>query len=180
MDLGKLTQQLSDTSSEKKLPPVDKWDPPFCGDMDLIIKSNGEWWHHGTPFTRAKLVSLFAGVLKKENEQYFLVTPVEKIGIKVEDVPFVIVDWRNDNGALKVKTQVGDEVEIGEEHPIELRHFSAEKTLVPYCLIRRNLWARLHQNVLYQWAEVATETQTENGNELMMQSNDYEFSLGLY
>jgi hypothetical protein len=178
MDLGKLTQQLSDTSPTKQMPPVEKWDPPFCGDMNLVIKSNGEWWHEGTPFTRARLVSLLSSVLKKEDEAYFLVTPVEKIGIQVEDVPFIVVDWR---------FEIGDEVNVGENHPIQLRPFTAEgndldntATLVPYCLIRRNLWARLHQNVMYQWAEIATETSTDKGKELIIKSNHYEFSLGVF
>jgi hypothetical protein len=187
MDLGKLTQQLTDASPTKQMPPVDKWDPPFCGDMNLVIKSNGQWWHEGTPFTRAKLVSLLSSVLKKEDEAYFLVTPVEKIGIQVEDVPFIVVDWRFEKGALLVKTQIGDEVQIWPDHPVQLRHFTADaneagnaETLVPYCLIRRNLWARLHQNVMYQWAEIATETNTEKGGELTLKSNDYQFSLGAF
>ncbi|MFT6702625.1 MAG: hypothetical protein ACJAUM_002501 [Pseudomonadales bacterium] len=198
MDLGKLSHQLSqqlshepsEVSSAKKIPPVELWDPPFCGDMDLVIKSNGQWWQGGTPFTRAKLVSLFSSVLKKENDDYFLVTPVEKIGIQVEDVPFLIVDWHFEDSILKVRTQVGDEVSIGPNNPIELRHFNATsnqtdaatsvETLVPYCLIRRNLWGRIHQNVMYQWAEIATERKTEHGNELIMHSQDYEFSLGTF
>jgi hypothetical protein len=190
MDISKLSQQLSDVSSAKKLPPVDQWNPPFCGNMDLVIKSNGQWWQGGTPFTRAKLVSLFSSVLKKETDEYFLVTPVEKIGIQVEDVPFVIVDWRLEDGALKVKTQVGDEVCISHDNPIELRYFTATSsqidatpiapTLVPYCLVRRNLWGRIHQNVMYQWAEVAVEQKTKLGNELIMQSLDYRFSLGIF
>ena len=113
-----------------------------------------------------------------------MVTPVEKIGIKVEDVPFIVVDWRFEKAALLVKTQIGDEVEIGPDNPIQLRHFTSEsdntETLVPYCLIRRNLWARLHQNVMYQWAEIATETGTDRGKELIMKSNQYEFSLGVF
>lgn len=185
MDLGKLTQQLNDSHSDRALPPVDKWDPAFCGDMNLVIKSNGQWWHEGTPFTRAKLVSLLSSVLKKEHDKYFLVTPVEKIGIQVEDVPFIIVDWRIEGNALKVKTQVGDEVEIGSDNPVELRPFAAENdksqtTLVPYCLVRRNLWARLHQNVMYQWAEMASEKSNAQGCHLVMKSNDYEFSLGQF
>jgi hypothetical protein len=184
MDLGKLTQQLSDTSPAKKMPPVEQWDPPFCGDMNLVIKRSGQWWHEGTPFTRAKLVSLLSSVLKKEDEKYFLVTPVEKIGIQVEDVPFIVVDWRFEDGALMVKTQIGDEVQVGPEHPIELRLFHADdgsaETLVPYCRIRRNLWARLHQNVMYQWAEIAKEAETSDGSELLMQSKEYEFSLGTF
>ena len=185
MDLGKLTQQLNENASSRTLPPVDKWNPPFCGDMNLVIKSNGQWWHEGTPFTRAKLVSLLSSVLKKEDEKYFLVTPVEKIGIQVEDVPFIIVDWHFDGATLKVRTQIGDEVSIGLDHPVELRMFAAQNskddiTMVPYCHIRRNLWARLHQNVMYQWAEIATEKSSADGNQLLMKSDDYEFSLGQF
>ena len=86
-----------------------------------------------------------------------------------------------------MKTQIGDEVEVGPEHPIELRPFvAAEKqlngnqTFVPYCLIRRNLWARLHQNVMYQWTEIATQSSTERGTELIIKSNNYTFSLGVF
>lgn len=179
MDLGAITQQLNAVQKEAKaLPPVESWDPDFCGNMNLIIKANGQWWHEGTPFTRAKLVSLLSSVLKKENDDYFLVTPVEKIGIQVEDVPFVIVDWAYEQGLLSASTQIGDTFEISEEHPVELREFKG--TLVPYCRVRRNLWARLHQNVLYQWVEQAKE-ETKNGKtELLLESGNYQFSIGSY
>jgi hypothetical protein len=179
MDLGAIAQQLSNAdSSQQAIPPVEKWDPPFCGDMNLVIKKSGQWWHEGTPFTRAKLVKLLASVLKKEDENYYLVTPVEKIGITVEDVPFVIVSWEQRNNVLYAKTQVGDTVEISQEHPVELREFN--DTLVPYCLVRSNLWARLHQNVLYQWIELA-ETSEKNGQQVVhLTSGTYNFEIGTY
>jgi hypothetical protein len=176
MDLGKLTQQLSDTSPAKKMPPVEQWDPPFCGDMNLVIKRNGQWWHEGTPFTRAKLIKLLSSVLKKEGDDYFLVTPVEKIGIQVEDVPFLIINDEITDKGIRVSTQTGDTVLLGPNHQVELREF--EGNLVPYCLIRRNLWARLHQNVLYRWVEQADEKRKGNTTVLSMQSGDYEFCIG--
>jgi hypothetical protein len=179
MDLGAIAQQLSDSGANKQsLPPVDKWDPPFCGDMNLVIKNNGDWWHEGTPFTRAKLVHLLASVLKKEDDNYFLVTPVEKIGIQVEDVPFIIVDWQQTEKGLSVKTQIGDAFILSEDHPVELREFNGID--VPYCLVRRNLWARLHQNVLYQWVDLAETKHNDGKRFLQISSADYHFNIGSY
>ena len=182
MDLGSLAQQLNGLTaregSNKSLPPVEDWHPEFCGDMNLVIKASGEWWHEGTPFTRAKLVSLLSSVLKKEEERYFLVTPVEKIGIQVEDVPFVIIDWLQTEGELTVSTQIGDTFTVGNEHPIELREYKG--AIVPYCLVRRNLWARLHQNVLYQWVDSAEEKTGSNKTAMILHSGDYQFSIGEY
>lgn len=177
MDIAQIQQQISEASDgSQSLPPVDKWNPDFCGDMNLVIKRDGQWWHEGTPFTRAKLVKLFSSILKKEDNNYFLVTPVEKIGIQVEDVPFVIIDANTTEQGIVVTTQTGDTVFIGAEHPVELREY--ENTVVPYCLIRRNLWARVHQNVLYRWVELAN-TESRNGtNFLVLSSADYQFDLG--
>jgi hypothetical protein len=176
MDISALQQQISNAGDSTSMPPVEKWNPEFCGDMNLTIKRNGQWWHEGTPFTRAPLIKLFASVIKKEGEDYFLVTPVEKIGISVEDVPFVVIDEHYEDGVLNVVTNCGDKIALGEEHPVELREFQG--SLVPYCLVRRNLWARVHQNVLYRWADSAQQI-AENGKQtLYLQSGDYRFSIG--
>ncbi|MGB3725622.1 MAG: DUF1285 domain-containing protein [Glaciecola sp.] len=179
MDFASLQKQIADASdeaSQSKLPNVDKWDPPFCGNMNLVIKRNGQWWHEGTPFTRAALISLLSSVLKKESDDYFLVTPVEKIGIQVEDVPFVVINDATTHNGIQISTQTGDTVTIGEQHPVELRAF--EGNLLPYCHIRRNLWARVHQNVLYRWLDKAEERNTQHATELIMQSGNYEFCIG--
>ena len=176
MDLASLQSQLA--STESGLPPVDKWDPPFCGDLDIVIKRDGTWFYQGTPIGRKALVKLFAGVLKKENDDYFLVTPVEKVGIRVEDAPFLVTEWDTQDGVIVVTTNVGDSCILGEDHPVELRIDSASNTEVPYINIRRNLWARCHQNVFYQWAEIGQEKQDTDTHYLSLQSGDYEFSLG--
>jgi hypothetical protein len=178
MDFAKLTQTIKSSGAQAKLPPVEQWDPPFCGDMNLVIKKNGQWFHEGTPFTRAALVKLFASVIKKEGDQYFLVTPVEKIGIKVEDVPFVIVDWEAIGDKIQVTTQTGDVFTICDQHMVELREF--ESVNLPYCKVRRNLWARVNQNVFYQWVEYASASNIEQADELLMNSGEYCFSLGKY
>ncbi|WP_371194280.1 DUF1285 domain-containing protein [Glaciecola sp. SC05] len=178
MDIKALQQQISEGSEQQAMPPVDKWNPEFCGDMNLVIKRNGQWWHEGTPFTRAPLIKLLASVIKKEGDSYFLVTPVEKIGITVEDVPFVVIDDQIIDGIIKVTTSCGDQVRIGEEHPVEIRMFAGNP--VPYCHIRRNLWARVHQNVLYRWVESAGQVEHKGKQSLCLTSGNYSFSIGSF
>jgi hypothetical protein len=178
MDISQIQQQISEASTGDNLPPVDAWNPDFCGDMNLVIKRSGQWWHEGTPFTRAKLIKLLSSVLKKEDDKYFLVTPVEKIGIQVEDVPFVIIDVTHSEKGINVITQTGDTVLVGKDHPIEIRQF--EDGDVPYCNIRRNLWARVHQNVLYRWVDEASVKTNGSQTELYLQSGDYSFCIGRY
>jgi hypothetical protein len=109
-----------------------------------------------------------------------LVTPGEKIGITVEDVPFVIIDATLDKSThlILVSTQTGDTLSIGKEHPVELREY--EGNLVPYCHIRRNLWARVHQNVLYRWVDQANEVKQQNSFEMHLSSGDYSFAIGRF
>lgn len=182
MDIAQIQQQIGESGSanSSSAPPVEKWNPPFCGDMNLVVKRSGQWWHEGTPFTRAKLIQLLASVLKKEGEKYFLVTPVEKIGIVVEDVPFVVIDASVDavSKRIFISTQIGETIEISKDHPVELREFEGNR--VPYCHIRRNLWARVHQNVLYRWADDARKETHNKLTKLYLTSGDYEFLIGQF
>ncbi|GAC31196.1 DUF1285 domain-containing protein [Paraglaciecola polaris] len=172
MDLATLQKQLAD--QQGKLPPVDKWNPDFCGDMDLVIKHDGSWFYMGTPIGRKPLVKLFASVLKKEDEKYYLVTPVEKLGIKVEDVPYVITQWEVQDDLLIFTTQTDEQVVVSASHPVELKDNPQNQLALPYINVRRNLWARLHQNVYYQLIEQAEQ----QGNALYISSGDYQFCLG--
>ena len=179
MDLNKLQASVKSNTGDT-LPPVDKWNPDFCGDINMVIKRDGQWFYEGTPIGRKALVRLFSTILKKENDQYFLVTPVEKVGIHVEDVPFVVTDWDLEGDQIKVKTLTGDEFFIGEQHPVRLRFDQVSQTPIPYVKVRRNLWARIHQNVFYQWAEIATVDEQQSPAQANMKSGDYQFSIGEY
>lgn len=184
MDLTRFQQQLKGTSNKARpLPPVEKWNPPFCGDINLTIALDGRWFYEGSPIGRASLVKLFASVLKKENDSYFLVTPVEKVGITVEDVPFLVTEWRVDNDDLVLSTQTDDEVVLTKAEQLSLRKPPAnlqdtDATPIPYVLVRRNLWARLHQNVYYQLLEQATEQQNGNETQFVVTSNSTPFVIG--
>jgi len=187
MSLESLSAQLScsNTSTKKKaLPPVELWDPPYCGEIDLQIKADGNWFYNGSIFKRLSLVQLFASVLKREvNENmddYFLVTPVEKVKISVDDVPFVLTQWHwlddvnPTTRVMQVSTSLGDEFILDAEHPLTI----CENGNL-YITVRRNLLARVHRNVYYQWIDLANEVKTQQGTELVFFSSEQAFSLGL-
>ena len=176
MDLSQLQRQLA--AQKNKVPPVDKWNPEFCGDIDIQIKHDGSWFYMGTPIGRKPLVKLFSGVLKKEQEKYYLVTPVEKVGIQVEDVPFVITQWEKQDQFLVFTTQTDDSFIVSDSNPVKLMHDKKTDALLPYANVRRNLWARLHQNIYYQLIEIAESVANNKGHSLKLSSADYSFDLG--
>jgi len=134
------------------LPPVERWNPPFCGDLDMRIASDGTWFYLGTPIGRPALVRLFSSVLWREGPDYFLVTPVEKVGIKVEDAPFQAVEMAIEgNGvdrSIAFRTQVDDLVTVGPEHPIRFERSQGDG-VKPYVHVRRELWARVTRALTY-------------------------------
>jgi uncharacterized protein len=147
-------------SGGKGPPPVHLWDPPFCGDIDMRIAADGTWFYMKTPIGRPALVKLFASVLKCEAGKYFLVTPVEKVGIAVDDVPFLAVELKAQPGAagavLNFRTNVDDWVACGPGHALR---FEPEPTggLRPYLHVRRDLWARLTRTLFYDLVERGEE-----------------------
>ncbi|MEL7486721.1 MAG: DUF1285 domain-containing protein, partial [Pseudomonadota bacterium] len=124
-DLMRYAAELERAGAALALPPVDKWDPDYCGEIDLVIKRDGVWFHEGTPIGRARLVRLFSTVLRKDGDDYFLVTPVEKLKIAVEDAPFVAVLMRAEGEGrdqrLIFTTNVGDEIMAGPDHALAMR-----------------------------------------------------------
>jgi uncharacterized protein len=140
-------------------PPVERWNPPFCGDIDMRIGADGTWYYQKTPIVRLALVKLFASVLKKEGDKYVLVTPVEKVGIAVEDVPFLAVELTvgHESGqSLTFRTNVDDVVTAGPGHAL---HFQPETSggLRPYLHVRRDLWAKVTRTLFYDLVELGEE-----------------------
>ena len=147
------------------LPPVHLWNPPFCGDLDIRIASDGTWFYLGSPIGRLPLVKLFASVIKREGDKYFLVTPVEKIGIQVEDAPFLAVEMRSDMNAdgrrLSFRTNVDDWVACGPEHALRFEPEEETGGLKPYLHVRSNLWAKITRALLYDLVEIGEERDIE-------------------
>jgi hypothetical protein len=147
----------------RAMPPVERWNPPFCGDIDMRIATDGTWFYQKTPIGRPALVKLFASVLKREGEKYFLVTPVEKVGIVVDDAPFLAVEMKVDRAEqnvalpiLRFRTNVDDWVDAGPGHALRFEH-EATGGLKPYLHVRRELWAKVTRALFYDLVELGEE-----------------------
>lgn len=149
------------------LPPVHLWNPPFCGDLDIRIARDGTWFYLGTPIGRFELVKLFSSILKKEDDRYFLVTPVEKVGITVDDAPFVAVDFtvtENNGQALIFETHVGDFATAGPDNPIRVLRDPETDEPTPYIHIRAGLEALIDRKSFYRLVDLG-ETKMVEGLE---------------
>jgi hypothetical protein len=140
-----------------KHPPVHLWNPDFCGDLDMEIRRDGTWFYLGTPIGRFPLVKLFASILKLEDGKYFLVTPVEKVGIRVVDAPFVAVDMdaagEGRDQVMTFSTNVEDVVVAGAENPIRVvRDAGGEPS--PYIHIRAGLEALIDRKTFYRMIDL--------------------------
>jgi hypothetical protein len=149
----------------KGLPPVHLWNPPFCGDLDMRIAADGTWYYLGTPIGRPALVKLFSSVLKREGDKHFLVTPVEKCGISVEDAPFLAVELQAERGPdgqiLHFRTNVDDWVTCGPGHGLRFVTDPATQGLKPYLHVRRDLWAKVSRAVFYDLVDLGEERMSD-------------------
>jgi hypothetical protein len=135
--------------------PVERWNPPFCGDLDMEIRADGTWFYLGTPIGRMPLVQLFSTVLRRDEDgRTYLVTPVEKVGIRVEDAPFVAVEMdasgEGEGQVLTFRTNVGDVVEAGPYHPLRFVDEEGTGGLKPYLHVRGRLEALVARSVMYE------------------------------
>jgi hypothetical protein len=152
-------------AARKGPPPVHLWNPPFCGDLDMRIASDGTWFYLKTPIGRPALVKLFASVLKREGDKYFLVTPVEKCGIVVEDAPFLAVELRAEQAEhgqlLHFRTNVDEWVACGREQALRFEPEPETGGLKPYLHVRRDLWAKVTRALFYDLVELGEERDVE-------------------
>ncbi|MEM8776618.1 MAG: DUF1285 domain-containing protein [Pseudomonadota bacterium] len=150
-------------AGETGLPPVHLWNPAFCGDLDMRIARDGTWYYQGSVIERPELVRLFSTILKREDDKYFLVTPVEKVGIKVDDAPFVAVDFETagaaDERVIIFETNVGDKVLAGKGSPIRVNRDEATGEPSPYVLVRGNLEALIDRKSFYRLVEIGDHHQ---------------------
>lgn len=152
-------------NAPKGLPPIHRWNPPYCGEIDMRIRANGEWIHEGDPIRRPGLVRLFSTVLRREDDDhYYLVTPVEKVRITVDDAPLLAIraDRVEEAGVpyLRFTTRTDDIVVADEAHPLRVEYSDAGEPR-PYLRVRDRLDALLHRNVYYQLVEWAEEVELD-------------------
>lgn len=155
-------------AATKGLPPVHMWNPPFCGDLDMRIATDGTWFYLGTPIGRPALVKLFSTILKREDDKYFLVTPVEKVGIRVDDAPFLAVEMAEDGEGsarqLSFRTNVDEWVPCDGNHRLRFEA-SADGGLTPYLHVRSDLWAKVTRALYYDLVKMGEE-RVVDGHEL--------------
>jgi hypothetical protein len=157
---GLTTAARGAAAKGKGLPPVHLWNPPFCGDLDMRIARDGTWFYQGTPIGRPALVRLFSTILKREDGKHFLVTPVEKVGIRVDDAPFLAVEMQqlNEEGGrrLRFRTNVDDWVDCDGTHRLRFEK-AADGGLTPYLHVRSDLWAKVTRALYYDLVDMGEE-----------------------
>jgi len=166
-NLAEIMSRLQD----KSLPPVHLWNPEFCGDIDMRLARDGTWFYMGTPIGRKRMVKLFSTVLRLDDDgKYYLVTPVEKIGITVDDAPFVAVEAdifdEGEGQSIVFRTNVDDEVIAGPDHPIRVAIDPKTLEPSPYVMVRDGMEALIVRSVFYQLVDKGVE-QTVNGEKTL-------------
>ncbi len=173
LDMGQNTVKLTAESlatsaraaTKRGLPPVHLWNPPDCGDLDMRIARDGTWFYLGTPIGRPELVRLFSTILRKDGDRYVLVTPVEKVGITVDDAPFVAVDFHvtgtGKDQTLTFVTNLDDEAQAGPDHPIRVERDPETGEPSPYVLIRANLEALIDRKSFYRLVDIGAHADHE-------------------
>lgn len=168
----------------KGLPPVHLWNPPDCGDIDMRIRRDGTWEYRGSPIRRPELVRLFSTILRRDEDgRYYLVTPVEKMGIRVDDAPFVAirVDREGPPGprqSLRFVTNVGDETVAGPDAPIRVSTEPETGEPSPYVLVRHNLEALIARPVFYELVSLGVDRQETDRHLFGVWSGGIFFPLG--
>jgi len=164
------------------LPPVHLWNPDFCGDIDLRIARDGTWYYLGTPITRKPMVRLFSTILRRDEDRWCLVTPVEKVGIQVEDAPFVAVlmevEGEGEQQHLHFTDNVGNHFSAGPEHPLRVATDDVTGEPAPYVTVRGNLEALINRNVFYQLVELAVTREVDGQQWLGVWSGGVFYTLG--
>lgn len=177
----RIYNQLLSECNENALPPLEKWNPTVTGDIDIRIAADGAWFHEGAPIQRAALVRLFASVLWHEDGEYFLVTPVEKVRIQVDDAPLVVTQaefvGEDADQQIFLTTLTGDRFLLDREHPLRVEHTESDEPR-PYVRVRRNLDALVHRNVFYLLVDHAFERHTPTCIQMVLRSAQIDFILG--
>jgi uncharacterized protein len=147
--------------------PAPSWNPPDCGDIDMRIAADGTWFYCGSPIGRLRLVQLFAAVLRKETDRYVLVTPVEKVGIRVDDAAFLAIqmhiEGEEDEPRLIFRTNVEDMVTVDPQHLLRFERGAADG-LKPYVRVRGDLWALIKRALFYDLIALGQTQRVANQN----------------
>ncbi|SFM56786.1 DUF1285 domain-containing protein [Marinobacter zhejiangensis] len=185
VDPSKIETQIKDAQSgQKGLPPIDQWNPELSGDIDIRIQRDGIWLYQGEPLKREAIARIFSTILRREEDgAYYLVTPVEKWRIQVDDTPLLAhsLEVRMDDSTgqvLSVTTNMGETLDIGPDHPLTVGTYDSEDEPRPVVAVRHGLEARVVTSAFYELANYVEEREHEGRNTLCALSKGHYFSLG--
>ena len=175
-------ERLAREAGSGGVPPVERWNPEFCGDLDIRIARDGTWFYMGSPIGRKALVKLFSSVLRKDDDgRTYLVTPVEKIGIIVDDAPFLAVEMAVDGAGadqvISFRTHVDDVVIVGADHPLRFEAEDETGGLKPYVLVRGRLEALVNRPVFHDLVDLGVDVDRGNGHEFGIWSSGVFFPM---
>ena len=180
MDLALLQQQLQQNPSA----PLESWHPPYCGEIPIRIDREGQWFYQQSPIGRIELVKLFSSVLQRKNGNYVLTTPVEEVGIQVDDAPLLLVNWLwhdSDIGpVLQMTTNLGAAYLISAEYPVQLQAEPGSGLWLPYLQLPRGLTAKFSRAVFYQLAEQAKVQLVGDNHHFVLQSGDLTLEIKVF
>lgn len=186
IDLQQILGNLGEDCLNRR-PPVESWNPTIVQDIDIEIRHDGSWWHEGTRIQRHELVKLFASILILQDEEYYLVTPVEKCRVRVADVPFIIDavvadveharSGQTEIRAIKCVTNLGEEIMLGKQHPMTLKT-DAKGALIPYVMVRNGMQARFGRNAYYELVAMSSIEHDGENDIAVLRLPDIAFSLG--
>ena len=138
---------------------IKKWNPKYCGDIDMRIASDGTWFYCGSPINRKKLVKLFSSILINENNKYFLITPVEKVGIIVDDAPFIANDFEkiteNNKSYLVFFTNIDETIVLSKKNPFRISINDKTQEPSPYIMVRKNIEAKIDRKSFYRLLDLS-------------------------
>ncbi|MDF2687805.1 MAG: hypothetical protein K0Q80_770 [Microvirga sp.] len=178
--LARLTEALGSDSKRKGPPPVERWNPAYCGELDMRIAADGTWHYMGSPINRPALVKLFSTVLRKDPERYVLVTPVERVGIVVEDAPFLAVEMavegEGEGRQIAFRTNVDDLVQVGPDHPLRFEQ-DVSGGIKPYVKVRGELWALVTRSLALDLVAMGEEKTVDEAATFGVSAGDAFFSI---
>lgn len=179
-DLTAASKEIEKNGAQ--LPPLEKWNPEFCGDIDMRIARDGTWFYNGTPIGRERMVKLFSRVLWQEDGNFFLKTPVEKVGIQVDDAPFLFVHLERRDGEqgpeLVFTSKTDDVIVAGTQQPVRVEYSDGSDEPSPYLAVRFGMEGLIARNVFYELVEMAQEVEIDGDLHLVVESQGEQFSLG--
>ena len=176
MDFSDLLQSVN--SIEEKYPPVHLWNPDLCEGVEMKIDREGNWFYQGSIIGRDKLKILFSRILKLENGKYYLVTPVEKVPVKVDLAPYKIIDYEvdSDNKNIILKTNLDLSIPLDKDHKLELKKIGEEQ--IPFIQVRDNIEGFISRSIYYSLIEIALKQENTPSDQLILKSFDCDFNLG--